>query len=100
MFLSALLCKKVGKKTMGKKPPCYDLTSKKLHENVKMFSGGFWSTSKFEVSVNVIVITNVTNTLLMPNSIPIKNIDEEQKADISTLQQIARIMHFLRNIED
>jgi hypothetical protein len=36
----------------------------------------------------------------MPNSIPIKNIDEEQKTDRSTLQQIAKIMHFLRNIED
>jgi hypothetical protein len=56
----------------------------------------------FEVrrTVNIIVITNVTNTLHMPNSIPIKNIDEEQKTDRCTLQQIAKIMHFLRNIED
>jgi hypothetical protein len=65
-----------------------------------MFSTFFWSTSKFEVILSIIVITNVTNTLRMPNSIPIKNIDEEQKTDSSILQQIAKIMNFLRNIED
>jgi hypothetical protein len=65
-----------------------------------MFSVVFLCTSKFEVSVNIIVITNVIYILSMPNSIPIKNIDEEQKTDLSTLQQIAKIMHFLRNIED
>ncbi len=74
--------------------------AQKIHENVKMFREGFSPTSKFEVIVNIIVITNVTNTLYMPNSIPIKNIEEEQKTDRSTLQQIAKIMHFLRNIED
>jgi len=36
----------------------------------------------------------------MVNAIPLKNIEEEQKTDPSTVQQIAKIMRFLRNIED
>ena len=36
----------------------------------------------------------------MANTIPLKNIEEEQKADRTTVQQIAKIMRFLRNIED
>jgi hypothetical protein len=36
----------------------------------------------------------------MGNTIPLKNIEEEQKVDYATLEQIAKIMRFLRNIED
>jgi len=56
--------------------------------------------SKFEVNRNIIVITKADNTLRMPNIIPLKNIEEEQKIDRYTVQQIAKIMQFLRNIED
>ena len=37
----------------------------------------------------------------MVNYIPIKNIEEEeQKVDYATIEQISKIMRFLRNIED
>ncbi len=36
----------------------------------------------------------------MTHSIPLKNMEEEQKIDLYTVQQIAKIMQFLRNIED
>jgi hypothetical protein len=36
----------------------------------------------------------------MPNIIPLKNMEEEQKTDRYTVQQIAKIMQFLKNIED
>ncbi len=36
----------------------------------------------------------------MVNAIPLKNMEEEQKTDVSTVQQVAKIMRFLRNIED
>jgi hypothetical protein len=36
----------------------------------------------------------------MANVIPLKNIEEEQKIDCATLEQVAKIMRFLRNIED
>ena len=37
----------------------------------------------------------------MVNSIPLKNIEEEeQKVDYATVEQISKIMRFLRNIED
>jgi len=36
----------------------------------------------------------------MTNAIPLKNIEEEQTIDYTTLEQIAKIMRFLRNIED
>jgi hypothetical protein len=36
----------------------------------------------------------------MANAIPLKNIEEEQKVDYATVEQIAKIMRFLRNIED
>jgi len=52
------------------------------------------------VTNNIIVITKAANTLYMPNIIPLKNIEEEQKTDRHTIQQIAKIMQFLRNIED
>jgi hypothetical protein len=51
------------------------------------------------MSANIIVITNVTNTLAMANAI--RNIEEEQqKVDFATVEQIAKIMKFLRDIED
>jgi hypothetical protein len=52
------------------------------------------------VAANIIVITKAANTLHMPNIIPLNNIEEEQKTDRHTVQQIAKIMRFLRNIED
>jgi hypothetical protein len=36
----------------------------------------------------------------MVTAIPLRNIEEEQKADRATIEQIARIIRFLRNIED
>jgi hypothetical protein len=54
----------------------------------------------FEVVANIIVITKAANTLLMANIIPLKNIEEEQKTDCYTVQKIAKIMQFLRNLED
>jgi hypothetical protein len=36
----------------------------------------------------------------MVTAIPLKNIEEEQKVDRATAEQIAKIMRFLRNIED
>jgi hypothetical protein len=36
----------------------------------------------------------------MVTAIPLKNIEEEQKADRSTVEKIAKIIQFLRNIED
>lgn len=75
-------------------------TCPKTHKSVKMLSRGFPATSKFEVSANIIVITKATNTLYMANAIPLKNIEQEQKVDYATVEQIAKIMRFLRNIED
>jgi len=65
-----------------------------------MLSHTFPATSKFEVTANIIVITNATNTLPMVTAIPLKNIEEEQKVDRATVEQIAKIIRFLRNIED
>lgn len=36
----------------------------------------------------------------MATSIPLKNMEEEQKFDSATVDQIAKIIRFLRNIED
>jgi hypothetical protein len=72
----------------------------KLHEGVKLSSDNFIVTSKFEVNANVIVITKAANTLHMPNIIPLKNIEDEQEIDQYTIQQIAKIMQFLRNMEE
>ncbi len=37
----------------------------------------------------------------MGNAIPLKNIEEEQqKVDYATVEQIAKIMRFIKNIED
>lgn len=36
----------------------------------------------------------------MVSAIPLKNMEEEQKVDRVTAEQIAKIIHFLRNIED
>jgi len=74
--------------------------AQKIHKNVKTLSHAFPTTSNFEVSANIIVITKATNTFAMANAIPLKNIEEEQTVDYATLEQIAKIMRFLRNIED
>jgi hypothetical protein len=74
--------------------------TQKLHESVKLSLDDFIVTSKFEVAANIIVITKAANSLHMPNIIPLKNIEEEQNTDRYTVQQIAKIMQFLRNIED
>ena len=73
---------------------------KKHIKTLKHLATVFSTTSKFEVSANIIVITKATNTLDMANAIPLKNIEEEQKVDYATVEQIAKIMRFLRNIED
>ncbi len=65
-----------------------------------MLSHTFPATSKFEVTANIIVITKAANRLRMVSAIPLKNIEEEQKVDRATAEQIAKIMRFLRNIED
>lgn len=65
-----------------------------------MLGSAFATTSKFEVLVSIIVITKAVNTLRMVNAIPLKNIEEEQKIERVTLEQIAKILRFLRNIED
>jgi hypothetical protein len=36
----------------------------------------------------------------MVNAIALKNMEQEQEVDNATLEQIAKIMRFLRNIED
>jgi len=36
----------------------------------------------------------------MGTSIPLKNIEEEEKADRETVEQISKIIRFLWNIED
>ena len=56
--------------------------------------------SKFEVSANIIVITKAAISMFMVTSIPLKNIEEEQKADRETVEQISKIIRFLWNIED
>ncbi len=71
-----------------------------MHKKVKTFTRGFPAASNFEVSADIIVITKATNTLYMANAIPLKNIEQEQKVDYATVEQIAKIMRFLRNIED
>jgi hypothetical protein len=65
-----------------------------------MLSHTFPATSKFEVTANIIVITKAADRLHMVSAIPLKNIEEEQKVDRATAEQIAKIMQFLRNIED
>lgn len=71
-----------------------------MHKKVKTFSRGFPAASNFEVSAGIIVITKATNTLYMANAIPLKNIEQEQKVEYATVEQIEKIMRFLRNIED
>jgi hypothetical protein len=60
----------------------------------------FGVTSNFEVYINTIVITKAANILFMATAIPLKNIEEEQKADQETVEQISKIIRFLWNIED
>lgn len=75
-------------------------TCLKIHKNVKILSRGFPATSNFEVATDIIVITKAINTLPMVTTISLKNIEEETKVDYATIKQIAKIMRFLRNIED
>jgi hypothetical protein len=76
-------------------------TRSETHKNVKMLSHCFPATSNFEVPANRIVITKATNKFYMVNSISLKNIEEEEpKVDYATVEQISKIMRFLRNIED
>ena len=56
--------------------------------------------SNLEVLANVIVITKATNSCCMVTAIPLGNIEEEQKIDSAKVEQIAKIIRFLRNIED
>ena len=72
----------------------------KITWKCQIVSDDFFLTSKFEVGANIIVITKATNTLHMVIAIPLKNIEEEQKVDRATVEQISKIMRFLRNIED
>ena len=65
-----------------------------------MLRSRFRVTSKFEAQANVIVIAEAVNILLMVTSIPLKNIEEEQKADEAIVEQISKIIRFLWNIED
>jgi hypothetical protein len=65
-----------------------------------MFHEGFWVTSKFEVAFNIIVIAKAANKMVMANSIPLRNIEDEEKSDRETVEQISKIIRFLWNIED
>jgi len=38
--------------------------------------------------------------MFMANSIPLRNIEEDQKADRETIEEISKIIRFLWNIED
>ena len=69
-------------------------------ENVKMFPRSFCPTSNFEVGFNIIVIAKAGNRVVMATSIQLRNIEEEQHIDRATVEQIARIIRFLKNIED
>ena len=70
------------------------------HKNVKMLRACFLASSKFEVNTNIIVITKAADNMFMVTSIPLKNMEEEQKADRETVEQISKIIRFLWNIED
>jgi hypothetical protein len=65
-----------------------------------MFSDDFSATSKFEVTANIIVITKATHNFCMVTAIPLRNIEEEQKTNRATVEQISKIIRFLRDIED
>jgi len=72
----------------------------KIHKCVKLLTATFLVTSNFEQTFNIIVIAKAGNTYFMETVIQLKNIEEDQKTDKSTVEQIAKIIHFLRNIED
>ena len=65
-----------------------------------MFLVHFSVTSNFEVCSIVIVIAKAANWLGMVTAIQLRNLEEEQKTDRTTVEQIAKIIRFLRNIED
>ena len=60
----------------------------------------FSVTSNFEVNTDIIVITKAAISMFMVSSIPLKNMEEEQKVDRETVEQISKIIKFLWNIED
>jgi len=64
-----------------------------------MLTDQFFEASKFEVTVNVIVITKAITISFMPTSIQLKDIEDEQKIDLRNMIEIARIMKLLRDIE-
>jgi len=71
-----------------------------MHKNVKSFSRPSAISSKFEQSLGAIVIAEADNEIVMVTAIQLRNMEEEQKTDRSTAEQVAKIIHFLRNIED
>ena len=86
---------------MEEKSNLASATFQKTHKNVKTPYINFPVTSNFEVSTSINVITKAANRSCMVNSIPLKNIEEDQqKVDYATVEQIVKIMRFLRNIED
>jgi hypothetical protein len=56
--------------------------------------------SNFEVQARDIVITKAANRVTMETNNTLINIDEEQRLDLPTAKQLARIVEFLLNIED
>ena len=86
----------VWKPTRSRFPPSFE----NRHKNVKTIHGGLRVTSKFEVAAGIIVIAKAGNRMVMANSIPLRNIEDEEKSDRETVEQISKIIRFLWNIED
>ncbi|MCW4000524.1 MAG: hypothetical protein NWE93_09815 [Candidatus Bathyarchaeota archaeon] len=75
-------------------------TAANLHLAVKSSGMRAGATSKFEVTKADTVNTKATHRLAMQSKNTIENIDEEQQLDRITAEQLARIIEFLRNLED
>ena len=71
-----------------------------LHETVKTSTLQASDTSNFEVKKADSVITTAAIPVAMQSEKTIVNIDEEQNLDRATAEQLAKIIQFLRNIED
>lgn len=71
-----------------------------LHETVKTSTLQTSDTSNFEVKKADSVITTAAIPVAMQSEKTIVNIDEEQNLDRATAEQLAKIIQFLRNIED
>jgi hypothetical protein len=56
------------------------------------------ATSNFEVQARDIVITKAINRVAMETNNAL--IEEDQRLDLATAKQLARIVEFLLNIED